>query len=142
MDIKAKDTAVPAGLNWRNKTRRRYTPQQRLAMVQECAEPGVSISEVAQRNRVNTNLLFKWCRCDRDRAAGCADLSARHGFRGQAGGGSEGPCASMIGLPAGTLVWLAAGATDMRKSFDGLAALAQTQLHEEAFSGHVFVFRG
>jgi len=31
-------------------------------MVQECAEPGVSVSEVAQRNRVNTNLLFKWCR--------------------------------------------------------------------------------
>jgi len=67
MDIKAKDTAVPAGLNWRNKTRRRYTPQQRLSMVQECAEPGVSISEVAQRNRVNTNLLFKWCRLHKGR---------------------------------------------------------------------------
>src|SRR6266481_9767994 len=62
MDIKGKDTSVAAGLNWRNKTRRRYTPQQRLAMVLECAGPGVSISEVAQRNRVNTNLLFKWCR--------------------------------------------------------------------------------
>jgi|SRR6267154_6405271 len=62
MDIKAKDTSAPAGLNWRNKARRRYTPGQRLAMVQECAEPGVSVSEVAQRNRVNTNLLFKWCR--------------------------------------------------------------------------------
>src|SRR5437879_542916 len=65
MDIKAKDTSVPADLNWRNKARRRYTPQQRLAMVQECAEPGVSVSEVAQRNRVNTNLLFKWCRLHR-----------------------------------------------------------------------------
>jgi len=30
----------------------------------------------------------------------------------------------------------------MRKSFDGLAALVQTKLHENAFSGHVFVFRG
>jgi len=48
----------------------------------------------------------------------------------------------MIGLPAGTRIWLAAGATDMRKSFDGLAALVQTQLKENAFSGHVFVFRG
>jgi transposase len=48
----------------------------------------------------------------------------------------------MIGLPAGTQIWLAAGATDMRKSFDGLAALVQTKLHENAFSGHVFVFRG
>lgn len=48
----------------------------------------------------------------------------------------------MIGLPAGTRIWLAAGATDMRKSFDGLAALVQIKLHEDAFSGHVFVFRG
>ena len=29
----------------------------------------------------------------------------------------------MIGLPAGTRVWLAAGMTDMRKGFDGLAML-------------------
>ncbi len=48
----------------------------------------------------------------------------------------------MIGLPNGTRIWLAAGATDMRKSFDGLAAHVQTKLHEDAFSGHVFVFRG
>ena len=34
----------------------------------------------------------------------------------------------MIGLPAGTRVWLAAGATDMRKGFDGLAAEAQSVL--------------
>ena len=48
----------------------------------------------------------------------------------------------MIGLPAGTRVWLAAGVTDMRKGMDGLAALAQTVLEQEPFSGHVFVFRG
>jgi transposase len=48
----------------------------------------------------------------------------------------------MIGLPAGTRVWLAAGVTDMRKGMDGLAALAQTSLNENPFSGHVFVFRG
>lgn len=34
----------------------------------------------------------------------------------------------MIGLPAGTRIWLAAGMTDMRKGFDGLAGLAQTAL--------------
>jgi hypothetical protein len=28
----------------------------------------------------------------------------------------------MMGLPAGTRVWLAVGRTDMRKGFDGLAA--------------------
>lgn len=48
----------------------------------------------------------------------------------------------MIGLPAGHRIWLAAGHTDMRKGFDGLAALVQTQLTEDPFSGHVFVFRG
>ena len=48
----------------------------------------------------------------------------------------------MIALPAGTRVWLAAGVTDMRKGMDGLAALAQTALAENPFSGHIFVFRG
>jgi transposase len=48
----------------------------------------------------------------------------------------------MLGLPAGTRIWLAAGHTDMRKGFDGLSALVQTQLAEAPFSGHVFVFRG
>src|SRR6204780_3212556 len=42
----------------------------------------------------------------------------------------------------GVLVWLAAGATDMRKGFDGLSALVQTQLAKDAFSGQLFVFRG
>ena len=48
----------------------------------------------------------------------------------------------MIGLPANTRVWIVAGHTDMRKGFDGLAALAQTALANNPFCGHVFVFRG
>ena len=48
----------------------------------------------------------------------------------------------MIGLPAETRVWLAAGATDMRKGFDGLAMAVQATLKRDPFSGHVFVFRG
>ncbi len=48
----------------------------------------------------------------------------------------------MISLPSGTRVWIAAGVTDMRRGFDGLAALVQGLLHEDPFSGHVFVFRG
>jgi transposase len=39
-------------------------------------------------------------------------------------------------------VWLAAGVTDMRLGFDGLAARVQTQLQADPFNGHVFVFRG
>lgn len=48
----------------------------------------------------------------------------------------------MIGLPAGTQIWLAAGMTDMRRGFDGLAAIAQEHLEADPFGGHVFVFRG
>ena len=48
----------------------------------------------------------------------------------------------MIGVPAGTRVWLAAGVTDMRKGFDELAAIAQTTLAKDPYAGHVFVFRG
>jgi len=48
----------------------------------------------------------------------------------------------MIGFPCGTRVWLAAGVTDMRRGFDGLATLVQASLLEDPFSGHVFVFRG
>src|SRR5213595_2555633 len=48
----------------------------------------------------------------------------------------------MIGLPAETRVWLAAGVTDMRKGFDGLAMAVHETLRRDPFSGHVFVFRG
>ena len=35
-----------------------------------------------------------------------------------------------------------AGVTDMRRGFIGLAAMVQTTLQENPFSGHVFIFRG
>lgn len=48
----------------------------------------------------------------------------------------------MIGLPAGTRIWLVAGMTDMRRGMGGLAALVQGALTENPFSGHLFLFRG
>jgi transposase len=48
----------------------------------------------------------------------------------------------VIQLPVGTKVWIAAGVTDLRRGFDGLSAQVQNVLHEQPFSGHVFVFRG
>jgi transposase len=45
-------------------------------------------------------------------------------------------------LPSGARVWLAAGATDMRRGMDSLAAQVQTTLERDPFCGHVFVFRG
>ena len=48
----------------------------------------------------------------------------------------------MIPVPAGVRVWLAAGHTDMRKGFDGLAVLVQERLKADPFGGQLFVFRG
>ena len=48
----------------------------------------------------------------------------------------------MIGLPAGTRIWITAGVTDLRRGFTGLSGMVQTALQENPFSGHVFVFRG
>ena len=48
----------------------------------------------------------------------------------------------MIALPPGARVWLAAGTTDMRRGFDGLARQVQEVLQLDPFSGHLFVFRG
>ena len=48
----------------------------------------------------------------------------------------------MMGLPAGTRIWLAAGVTDMRAGMNGLAAKVQLTLEENPLAGHVFVFRG
>ena len=48
----------------------------------------------------------------------------------------------MIGLPIGTRVWIAAGVTDMRSGFPGLAAKVQTALEENPLGGDVFIFRG
>ncbi len=48
----------------------------------------------------------------------------------------------MITPPPGARVWLAAGFTDMRKGFDGLALLVQEKLKRDPFGGQIFVFRG
>jgi transposase len=48
----------------------------------------------------------------------------------------------MIVPPPGVRVWLAAGVTDMRKGFDGLAALVQQHLDQDPSSGQLFDFRG
>ena len=48
----------------------------------------------------------------------------------------------MMIVPAGVKVRLALGYTDMRKGMDGLAMLVQDTLKKDAFSGHLFAFRG
>jgi transposase len=48
----------------------------------------------------------------------------------------------MIGMPAGTRIWIVAGVTDLRRGFVGLSGVVQTALQENPFSGQVFIFRG
>jgi transposase len=48
----------------------------------------------------------------------------------------------MIAPGAGVPVYLACGATDMRKGIEGLAAHAQLVLKQNPASGAVFAFRG
>jgi len=48
----------------------------------------------------------------------------------------------MITAPSGAQIWIAAGATDLRRGFTGLSAMVQTTLEADPYSGHVFVFRG
>ena len=46
----------------------------------------------------------------------------------------------MIALPSHTRVYLALGATDMRKEIDGLSMLVEGTLALDVFSGHLFAF--
>jgi transposase len=46
----------------------------------------------------------------------------------------------MFGIGPATRVYLAAGATDMRKGFEGLYGLVRDQLQLEPLSGHIFIF--
>ena len=46
----------------------------------------------------------------------------------------------MFALSPATKVYLAAGATDLRKGFDGLCALVEAVLGEAPLSGHIFLF--
>lgn len=46
----------------------------------------------------------------------------------------------MFGLPTATRVFVAPGATDMRKGFDGLFGLVRDLLGEDPLSGHLFLF--
>jgi transposase len=48
----------------------------------------------------------------------------------------------MIPVPTGVRIWVATGATDMRKGMQGLALLVQEGLGRDPFAGDVFVFRG
>ena len=47
----------------------------------------------------------------------------------------------MINLPPTVRIFLATAPADMRRGFDGLAALTTSVLAQDPLSGHLFVFR-
>jgi transposase len=47
----------------------------------------------------------------------------------------------ILSLPTSVRIWLATGATDLRKSFDTLAEVVRQQLQGDPLSGQLFVFR-
>jgi len=46
----------------------------------------------------------------------------------------------MLSIGGGAKIFLVAGVTDMRKSFDTLAAVVRSVIHSDPLSGHLFVF--
>lgn len=48
----------------------------------------------------------------------------------------------MLSLPASVRVFVCLCSVDMRRSFDGLAAMAEQVVRQDPLSGHLFVFRG
>ena len=78
----------------------------------------------------------------------CGDRPAQRASGAGAGGsryrhaaaGAPGPADDMLTLPASVRVFVARGATDLRRSFDRLSAQVQEVLRQDPLSGHVFVF--
>lgn len=48
----------------------------------------------------------------------------------------------MIPVPSGVRVWLATGATDMRRGMNGLTLQVQEAMGRDPYAGDLFVFRG
>ncbi len=93
--------------------------------------PGASVLEVARRHRVCTSLVYRWRRTLlRDGVASEALPLPGPAFIPRAGAQDRAGGVCLIGPPGGVRVYLAAGVTDMRKGFDGLAALVQQRLRQ------------
>jgi transposase len=67
-------------------------------------------------------------------------LPAQHGAGGRSRVGSRMGARAMLSLALPVEIYLCVTPTDMRKSFDGLWALAVEQLRLDPFSGGLFVF--
>lgn len=143
--------------------RRSWSDDEKRRIVAESLSDGASIAEVARRYDLNANLLFTWRR--QMNAGGVVvakttpmlpvmiSPAATTGGSGAAGrmeivlaggadAGPKGAGAAMIPVPSGVRVWIAAGATDMRRGMNGLALQVQQTLKRDPHAGDIFAFRG
>lgn len=68
-------TASGAGASEGGRRRRRWSDEDKARIVTECDAPGSSVSLVARRHDLNTNMLFTWRRQLRERQRGAGELS-------------------------------------------------------------------
>jgi transposase len=150
--------------------RRRWSIEQKQAIVAAAFEPGAVVRDVARQADVTPSLIYRWRRDLRATANSFAQvLVAPAGdgaailpvavieieFAGNAqvripasvspafgGGCRRGAGATMIPVPSGVRVWLAVGRTDMRKGMNGLALQVQQALGRDPHAGDLYVFRG
>ena len=50
--------------------RRRYSPQMKALVLEQCAAPGASVAKVAMSHGVNANVVHRWRQLARDGGAG------------------------------------------------------------------------
>ena len=68
-------TASGAGSSEGGRRRRHWPEEDKARIVAECDAPGSSVSLVARRHDLNTNLLFSWRRQFRERQRGAGEVS-------------------------------------------------------------------
>lgn len=55
-----RDLGEAPPLDWRNRSRRYFTVEQKRAIVGECLKPGASLSSIALKHGLNANMVRKW----------------------------------------------------------------------------------
>ena len=148
--------------------RKHRTRRQREDILRDYRQSQLTQKEFATQAGISVSTLQAWLRKAparpapigsgfRGRAqfvvgrAGAARLSAPMAGRSESGGSRRfclrgtGRVAAtaagvMIPLSPATRIYLASGATDLRKSFEGLSDLVAHQFQEDPLSGHLYVF--
>ena len=139
--------------------RRRWSAEQKRSIVAEAFAPGASVCEVARRMDIVSGQIYRWRRDLRTAAAGFAEVvvTSEPDKRAVAGppaleiamgreirvriaatapkelasGHHQGAGGTMIALPRGVRVWIAAGHTDMRRGMQSLALQVQEALERD-----------